>query len=87
MTTTAITPDHPDTITDYATFKAIQRGSKQAIEDQAIAAYMRAYEEQGKEEAEKVFFSFFNKQNNGSDSNSMEGNKRRFTSEAWQGKL
>jgi hypothetical protein len=53
--------NHPDTITDYATFKAIQRGSKQAIEDQAIAAYMRAYEEQGKEEAEKVFFSFFNK--------------------------
>lgn len=68
---------HPDTHQDYATFKAIERGSKQAIEDKAIAAYMKAYEEVGKEEAEIVFFSFFNKHNNGSDSNSMEGNKRR----------
>lgn len=53
--------EHPDTLTDYARFKAINRGSKQAIEDKAIAAYMKAYEEVGKEEAEKVFFSFFNK--------------------------
>lgn len=61
---------HPDHLTDYATFKAIQKGSKQAIEDKAIAAYMLAYEERGKEEAgkeeaEKIFFSFFNKQSNG----------------------
>ena len=56
---------HPDTHLDYARFKAIQKGSKQAIEDKAIAAYMKAYEERGKEEAEKVFFSFFNKQSNG----------------------
>lgn len=52
---------HPDHLTDYATFKAIERGSKQAIEDKAIAAYMKAYEEVGKEEAERIFFSFFNK--------------------------
>lgn len=52
---------HPDHLTDYAAFKAVQRGSKQAIEDKAIEAYQKAYEEQGKEEAEKVFFSFFNK--------------------------
>lgn len=53
--------DHPDHLTDYARFKAIERGGKQAIEDKAIAEYMRAYEELGKEEAEKIFFSFFNK--------------------------
>lgn len=53
---------HPDTLTDYARFKAIQRGSKQAIEDKAIAEYLKAYEEKGKEESEKVFFSLFNKQ-------------------------
>lgn len=58
---------HPDHLTDYATFKAIQKGSKQAIENKAIAAYMLAYEERGKEEAEKVFFSFFNKSNNGKE--------------------
>lgn len=56
---------HPDTHHDYARFKAIQRGSKQAIEDKAIEAYQKAYEERGKEEAEKVFFSFFNKTCNG----------------------
>lgn len=52
---------HPDHLTDYATFKAIEKGSKQAIEDKAIAEYQKAYEEKGKEEAEKVFFLFFNK--------------------------
>lgn len=60
-----ITEPHPDRYTDYARLKAIRRGSKQAIEDKAIAAYMQAYEEVGKEEAEKVYFSFFNKANNG----------------------
>lgn len=52
---------HPDHHTDYARFKAIEKGGKQAIEDKAIAAYMRAYEEGGKVEAERIFFSFFNK--------------------------
>lgn len=52
---------HPDHLTDYARLKAIQKGGKQAIEDKAISEYMRAYEEWGKEEAEKIFFSFFNK--------------------------
>lgn len=52
---------HPDTHSDYRALKAITRGGNQAIEDKAIAAYMKAYEEHGKEEAEKVFFSFFNK--------------------------
>lgn len=56
-----IAEPHPDHHLDYATFKAIEKGSKQAIEDKAIAAYMKAYEERGKEEAERIFFSFFNK--------------------------
>lgn len=61
-----MTTDHPDTLTDYHRLKAIQRGAMQAIEDKAIEAYHRAYEEQGKEEAERIFFSFFNKANNDS---------------------
>lgn len=52
---------HPDTLTDYARLKAIQRGGNQAAEDKAIAVYMKAYEEVGKEEAERIYFSFFNK--------------------------
>lgn len=58
---------HPDLLQDYARLKQISHGGKQAIEDKAIAEYMRVYEERGREEAEKVFFSFFNKQNNGLD--------------------
>lgn len=60
MITTSITP-HPDAISDYHRLKQIRRGSMQAIEDKAIAEYMRAYETVGKEEAEKVFFKHFNK--------------------------
>lgn len=56
-----MTPDHPDTHTDFSRLKAIRRGSRQAIEDKAIEAYMRAYEEQGREEAEKQYFETFNK--------------------------
>lgn len=52
---------HPDHLADYARLKAIRRGSRQAIEDKAIAAYMKAFEEVGREEAEKQYFSFFNK--------------------------
>lgn len=52
---------HPDALTDYRAFKAIRRGGNQAIEDKAIAEYMKAYEELGKEEAERIYFSFFNK--------------------------
>lgn len=52
---------HPDLLTDCRALKAIQRGGNQAIEDTAIAAYMKAYEEQGKEEAEKVYFEHFKK--------------------------
>jgi hypothetical protein len=51
---------HPDTLHDLSRLKAIRRGSRQAIEDKAIEAYQKAYEEQGKEEAERVYFSFFN---------------------------
>lgn len=51
---------HPDTAQAYHALKQIKKGAMQAIEDKAIEAYMRAYEEQGREEAEKVFFSFFN---------------------------
>jgi hypothetical protein len=56
--TTSITP-HPDQITDYHRLKQIRRGSMQAIEDKAIEQYMRACEENGREEAEKVFFKHF----------------------------
>lgn len=52
---------HPDTLSDYRALKAIQRGGNQAVEDKAIAAYMKAYKEHGKEEAEKVFFEHFKK--------------------------
>jgi hypothetical protein len=54
-------PEHPDTLPAYHALKQIQRGSMQAIENKAIAEYMRTYEEVGKEEAEKVFFKHFNK--------------------------
>lgn len=52
---------HPDAITDYRAFKAIQLGGNQAIEDKAIAEYMRAYKELGKAGAERVFFEHFKK--------------------------
>lgn len=53
--------DHPDTAQDYRALIAIRRGGNQAIEDKAIAAYMTAYEEVGKEEAESIFFEHFKK--------------------------
>ena len=59
MRDTSIT-QHPDQISDYHRLKAIRRGAMQAIEDKAIAEYMRVYEEVGKEEAEKIFFKHFN---------------------------
>lgn len=59
--------NHPDTIPNQAATKRITRGGKQAIEDKAIAEYMRVFEEYGREEAEKVFFSFFNKQSHGKE--------------------
>ena len=64
MITTALEP-HPDQLTDWIKTKEQRRGGKQAIEDRAIAAYMKAYEEVGKEEAEKEFFKHFNKGTNG----------------------
>lgn len=54
--------EHPDTLSDYRALKQIQRGAQQAIEDKAIEAYIRAYEQRGKDEAERIYFSFFNKQ-------------------------
>jgi hypothetical protein len=51
---------HPDALTDFSRLKAIRRGSRQAIEDKAIEAYLRAYEEQGREEAEQEYFKHFN---------------------------
>lgn len=53
---------HPDTLPNQTATKKITHGGKQAIEDKAIAEYMRVFEEVGREEAEKIFFSFFNKQ-------------------------
>lgn len=61
-----MTPEpHPDTYEAQQAAKRIVRGGKQAIEDKAIQEYMKVYEERGKEEAEKVFFSFFNKNSHG----------------------
>lgn len=56
-----MTPEHPDQLTDFSRLKAIRRGSRQAIEDKAIAAYMKAFKEVGREEAEKQYFEHFNK--------------------------
>jgi hypothetical protein len=53
--------DHPDLLRDYHRLKQITRGGMQAIEDKAIAAYMRVFDEQGREAAEKIFFNHFNK--------------------------
>jgi len=62
------TTEHPDTLTDWFVTKTIQRGSMQAIEDKAIAEYMRVCESVGKEEAEETFFKHFNKGYDGSRS-------------------
>jgi hypothetical protein len=59
------TEPHPDLLSAQQAAKRITRGGMQAIEDKAIAAYMRAYEERGREEAEKVFFEHFNKTDHG----------------------
>lgn len=56
-----MTPEHPDHHSDYARLKAIKAGGRKAIEDKAIAAYMKAFEEVGREEAEKQYFEHFNK--------------------------
>lgn len=56
---------HPDLYEAQQAAKRITRGGMQAIEDKAIAAYMKAYEEQGKEAAEKVFFEHFKKGSSG----------------------
>jgi hypothetical protein len=61
MITTSIEP-HPDAISDYHKLKQIRTGSRQAIEDKAIAAYIKAYDERGREAAEKEFFKHFNKE-------------------------
>lgn len=52
---------HPDELPNQAAIKKITRGGIQAIENKAIAEYMRAYEEVGRAEAEEVFFNHFNK--------------------------
>ena len=52
---------HPDLPRDYYRLKEIERGSMQAIETSAMNAMWDALEEgRSREEAEKVFFSFFN---------------------------
>jgi hypothetical protein len=63
-----MTPEpHPDHHTDFSRLKAIRRGSRQAIEDKAIEAYIKVFEEVGREEAERIYFSFFNKASHGVD--------------------
>lgn len=73
MTTTSITP-HPDQVSDYHRLKAIHRGSMQAIEDKAIAEYIKVYEDCGREAAEETFFKHFNKGTNGKTSVTLEVN-------------
>jgi hypothetical protein len=58
-----LNPEHPDTVQAYHALKQIQRGGRQAIEDSAIEAYHKAYE-QGRGEAERVYFEHFNKVSN-----------------------
>lgn len=59
---------HPDTLTDYYRLKAIEKGGKQAIETSAMNAMWYALDRgESKEEAEKIFFSFFNKQSHGKE--------------------
>lgn len=72
-----MTPEHPDHHTDYARLKAIKTGGRKAIEDKAITAYMKAFEEVGREEAERIFFSFFNKVSHGKE---MDCTSRRYNS-------
>lgn len=56
---------HPDLPRDFTRLKQISRGGMDAIENSAIAEYMRVFEERGREEAEKVFFNHFNKTSHG----------------------
>lgn len=52
---------HPDTIADWKKFKEIARGSKQAIEDEAIDAYLTTWKATGDlkkaEEANRLVYS------------------------------
>jgi hypothetical protein len=59
--------EHPDLPQAQQGAKRITRGGMQAIEDKAIAEYMKAYEERGREEAERIYFSFFNKIDHGKE--------------------
>lgn len=53
---------HPDQLADWIKAKEQRRGSMQAIEDKAIAAYHKALDDgRTKKEAEKEFFKHFNK--------------------------
>lgn len=55
---------HPDHHRDYHALNEITRGGRQAIEDQAMNAMYDALERgESKEEAEEIYFSFFNKTN------------------------
>lgn len=36
---------HPDELADWRAFKQITHGSRQAIDDEAIAAYLKVYNE------------------------------------------
>lgn len=40
---------HPDIITDWKAAKEIKRGGKQALEDEAIEAYLKTLKETGDE--------------------------------------
>jgi len=48
---------HPDTLSDWAAFKNINCGGKQAIYDIAIAAYHKSLEQgDTKQQAEDIYF-------------------------------
>lgn len=68
-----MTPEHPDTAQDYYRLKQIEKGGKQAIETSAMNAMWDAIDNGAtKEEAEKIYFSFFNKTSHGNSRENQE---------------
>lgn len=69
--------EHPDTLQDYHRLKQIEKGGKQAIETSAMNAMHEAIDNGAtREEAEKVFFSFFNKTSHGNSRENQEAHSK-----------
>lgn len=69
--------EHPDLLANQAATKAIARGGSETLENIAIAAYMRVFDEKGREAAEETFFKHFNKGKDGASRTAMERAERR----------